>query len=159
MAIDLRTLQKQKPIPDTVGQPAKQIPEDKIPSTDKAVHHHQDQNFDGMIDEKVDKSQVRPADTLPTGKKVNAAQQTSKPRGAKPKEGYTYFYSRKPDLGLFVDGGTRVKFDGNYYETNDQRIADYIRAHYGKTVVEITEEQVDQARTIDEVTDGKVETK
>jgi len=57
-----------------------------------------------------------------------------------PKTNVKYFYSHKPNLGFYYHN-TRIKFTGNYYETSDPAIIDYILEHYGQHAVEITEEQ------------------
>lgn len=57
------------------------------------------------------------------------------------KQDIFYFYSTKPNLGFFLDSNKRIQFKGNYYETSEASIAEYILKHYSKLVVEITQEQ------------------
>ena len=61
--------------------------------------------------------------------------------------GRVYFHSDKPNLGFFM-GGKRYAFKGNYLETDDAVLADYIRQHYGRIVNEITEEQKIDGQTL-----------
>lgn len=52
-----------------------------------------------------------------------------------------YFHSERPNMGVFISSTLRIKFRGNYFETEDVVVADYLRQHYGHNVTEITEDQ------------------
>jgi len=61
--------------------------------------------------------------------------------------GRIYFHSDKPNLGFFM-GEKRYAFKGNYLETDDVVLADFIKRHYGALVNEITEEQKIQGTSL-----------
>jgi len=62
-------------------------------------------------------------------------------------QGVRYFYAQRASLSFFM-GGKHYAFKGNYFETTDMVLADYILQHYSQFADEITQEQKIDGQTI-----------